>query len=71
MRARPVRKTVDLAPARYAALTEWCAESAGQLGVARVTGQDVLAGLVELLLTDETTARRLRAQLADDFRNRG
>lgn len=70
VRAKPVRKTVDLPPQRYTALVGWCAEAAGELGVARVTGQDVLAGLVQLLLTDESTARRLRAQLADDFHQR-
>jgi hypothetical protein len=70
VRAKAGRKTVDLPPQRYVALIEWRAESARQLGVARVIGQDVLAGLVELLLTDETTARRLRAQLADDLPRR-
>jgi hypothetical protein len=54
VRAKAGRKTVDLPPQRYAALIEWRAESPRQLGVARVIGQKVLAGLVELLLTDAT-----------------
>ena len=68
VRAKAVRKTVDLPPARYAALTEWCSETALQLGVARVTGQDVFNALVARLLTDETLARRIRADLDADLR---
>lgn len=65
VKAKPVRKTVDLPPQRYAALTTWCAETAGELGVTRVTGQAVISALVGRLLTDETLARKLRADLAD------
>lgn len=61
---------MDLAPARYSAFVEWCAETAVQLGVARVTGQEVLSALVGRLLTDETLARRIRADLADDLARR-
>lgn len=67
VRARPVRKTVDLPPQRYAALTSWCAETAVQLGTSRVTGQQVLNSLVARLLTDETLARKIRADLADEI----
>jgi hypothetical protein len=70
VRAKPVRKTVDLPPQRYALLTQWCSEAAVQLGVARVTGQDVFNTLVARLLTDETLARKIRADLADDFQQR-
>jgi hypothetical protein len=70
VRARPVRKTVDLPPQRYAALTEWGAETAGALGVARVTGQDILNALVARLLADKDLARDIRNDLAEDLRRR-
>lgn len=67
VRAKPVRKTVDLPPARYAALSAWCSETAVQIGAARVTGQQVLNALVARLLTDETLARKIRTDIADDL----
>jgi hypothetical protein len=70
-RTDPVRSTVDLPPAHHRKLNEWCDELAWQLGQKRITRQTVLAGLVELLLTDETTARRLQAQLAANLPDRG
>jgi hypothetical protein len=70
VREKPVRKTVDLPPHRYALLTQWCSETAVELGVARVTGQDVFNTLVARLLTDETLARKIRADLAGDFQQR-
>ena len=63
---RPVRRTVDLSPARHDQLDEWQRETARELGRARVTGQDVLRTLVARLLTDETLARKIRAHLRDD-----
>lgn len=69
-RSRPVRRTVDLSPVHHQRLTQWCAETAVELGSARVTGQDVLRSLVARLLTDETLARKIRADLADDFASR-
>lgn len=65
VRTAKVRKTVDLSPHHQALLTQWCSETAVQLGQARVTSQDVLAALVARLLTDETFARRLREDLRD------
>lgn len=65
-RVKPVRRTVDLSAAHHAALDQWCGETAQQLGRARVTGQDVLRTLVARLLTDETLARKIRQDLADD-----
>jgi len=64
-RPRSVRRTVDVSPARHADLDEWCAETARGIGRARVTGQDVLRTLVELLLTDETTARKVRKRIKE------
>lgn len=62
---RPVRRTVDLSPARHDKLDEWQRETARELGRARITGQDVLNALVARLLTDETLARKIRADLRD------
>lgn len=67
-RAKLVRRTVDLAPTHHGQLQAWCAETAVELGVARVTGQDVIRALVVRLLTDETMARRIRADLAQHFK---
>lgn len=69
-RSRPVRRTVDLSPTHHRKLADWCSETAVELGVARVTGQDVLRSLVARLLTDETLARKIRADLAEDFATR-
>lgn len=64
--AKPIRSTVDLAPARHAALKAWCGETAVEIGRSRVTTQDVLRALVGRLLTDETLARKIRADLRED-----
>ncbi|MCV7091943.1 hypothetical protein [Mycobacterium interjectum] len=53
------RRTVDLTPAQHRALDIWQREAADRLGVARVTGQEVLATLVDQLLNDP----RLSAQI--------
>lgn len=62
-RTKKVRKTVDLYPPHNRALLTWCNETADMLGEARITSQDVLEGLVRRLLTDETLARKIRADL--------
>jgi len=64
-RQKPVRRTVDLSPHHHAELDAWCAETARELGKARITGQAVLSTLVKRLLTDETLARKIRQDLAD------
>ena len=46
------RRTVDLSPAQHRALDIWQREAADRIGVARVTGQEVLATLVDQLLQD-------------------
>jgi hypothetical protein len=61
--ATPVRSTVDLAPVRHARLKAWEGETAVEIGVSRVTRQDTLAACAALVLTDETFARRVRAQI--------
>lgn len=62
-RTKKVRKTVDLFPAHNRALLTWCNETADMLGEARITSQDLLEALVRRLLTDETLARKIRADL--------
>lgn len=66
VRTKMVRRTVDLEPSRHADLDAWCAETARELGTARVTGQSVLRALVARLLTDETLARKIRKDLSED-----
>lgn len=65
--ARRVRRSVSLSSADHASLTQWCHETAVQIGSARVTGQDVFRALVARLLTDETLACKIRADIADIF----
>ncbi|GLZ43714.1 hypothetical protein [Actinokineospora sp. NBRC 105648] len=63
------RSTVDLPPNRDRDLKQWQLEAAQQLGKGRVTRQDVLAGLVGLLLTDANVqARLINYLLAEDER---
>jgi hypothetical protein len=52
VRIQRTRRTVDLPAATHRALDIWQREAADRLGVARVTGQEVLTALVDRLLTD-------------------
>jgi hypothetical protein len=69
-RTKLVRRSVDLSPNHHRKLTEWCAETASEIGAARVTGADVFRTLVARLLTDETLARKVRADLRDELNQR-
>jgi hypothetical protein len=51
-RDRRTRRTVDLPLATHRALDVWQREAADRLGVARVTGQEVLTALIDQLLAD-------------------
>lgn len=51
-RAQRTRRTVDLSPATHRALDIWQRDAADRLGYARVTGQEVISALIELLLRD-------------------
>jgi hypothetical protein len=60
------RRTVDLSPAQHRALDIWQRDAADRLGIARVTGQEVLATLVDQLLSDPN----LGAQITRTIRAR-
>jgi hypothetical protein len=57
--ARRTRRTVDLPVATHRALDIWQRDAADRLGVARVTGQEVLAALVDQLLVDAKLAAQI------------
>lgn len=63
VRTKPVRRSVDLSPAYHARLTQWCRDTAEEIGATRVTGQDVIRALVARLLADQNLSRRIRADL--------
>ena len=61
-RAQRTRRTVDLPAPTHRALDIWQREAADRLGVARVTGQEVLSALIDQLLVDpQLTAQIIRA----------
>lgn len=64
VRTKPVRRSVDLSPTYHVRLTQWCRETAEEIGTTRVTGQDVIRALVARLLADQNLARRIRADLS-------
>lgn len=66
VQTKPVRSTVDLSPVHHHDLDAWQSETAREIGQTRVTRQDVLRAAVALVLTDETVARRVRAQIRAD-----
>jgi hypothetical protein len=51
-RDRRTRRTVDLPLATHRGLDIWQREAADRIGVARVTGQEVLTALIDQLLID-------------------
>ncbi|MGO9152744.1 ATPase [Mycobacterium sp.] len=61
-RSQRTRRTVDLPASTHRALDIWQREAADRLGVARVTGQEVLTALIDQLLVDpKLTAQITRA----------
>jgi hypothetical protein len=56
---RKTRRTVDLTAAQHRALDIWQREAADRIGVARITGQQVLTALIDELLTDRQLAARV------------
>lgn len=71
VRTDPVRWTVDLPPTTDVRAKAWRDETSVWLGLQPgrkgVTSQAMLLAAVELVLTDETTARRLRKRLAQEY----
>ena len=65
-RSPKTRRTVDLSPGQHRALDIWQREAADRLGFARVTGQEVICALIELLLTDP----KLSAEVTRSIRDR-
>jgi hypothetical protein len=58
-RTQRTRRTVDLPAATHRALDIWQREAADRLGVARVTGQEVLTALIDQLLVDPKLAAHI------------
>jgi hypothetical protein len=65
-RGQRTRRTVDLTPATHRALDIWQRDAADRLGLARVTGQEVISALIELLLSDA----KLSAEVTRSIRER-
>ena len=65
-RDRRTRRTVDLPLATHRALDVWQREAADRIGVARVTGQEVLTALIDQLLADP----KLSAQITRNIQAR-
>lgn len=65
-RGQRTRRTVDLPAATHRALDIWQREAADRLGVARVTGQEVLTALIDQLLVDPN----LGAQIVRNIQER-
>lgn len=64
VRQKNVRRTVDLSPSAHRALDGWQSQVAERLGLARVTGQEVLAALVDRLLADDELAEQITQAIA-------
>lgn len=69
VRVRPVRLTVDVAPADHAALARWCLDAAAELGVARVHGQELIRALLQRALRDAELRDATTAAVAATRRN--
>jgi hypothetical protein len=59
-RDRRTRRTVDLPLATHRALDVWQREAADRMGVARVTGQEVITALIDQLLADPKLSAQIR-----------
>lgn len=59
-----VRRTVDLPLASHRGFEQWRHDTAESLGLTRVTGQEVLAALVDALLADERLSRKIAKTIA-------
>ncbi len=64
-RLQRTRRTVDLPAATHRARDIWQREAADRLGVARVTGQEVLTALIDQLLVDPKLAAQITRAIRD------
>jgi hypothetical protein len=62
-RSQRTRRTVDLPASTHRALDIWQRETADRLGVARVTGQEVLTALIDQLLVDPKLSAQITRAL--------
>ena len=62
-RSPRTRRTVDLSPGQHRALDIWQRAAADRLGVARVTGQEVLTALIDQLLSDPRLSAEITRSL--------
>jgi hypothetical protein len=60
---KPIRISLDLAPALFDQLALWRTSAARQLGRGRVTNADALRVLVRLLVSDEQLSAQVIAAL--------
>src|SRR3954452_7568923 len=63
---KPIRISLDLAPALFDQLTEWRTRAARQLGRGRVTNADALRVLVRMLMIDQDLTARVIAALRSE-----
>jgi hypothetical protein len=63
---RSVRRTVDLPLSAHHEFEQWRHETAADLGLTRVTGQEVLAALVDELLRDKRLSARIRKMIVEN-----
>jgi hypothetical protein len=62
-RSPRTRRTVDLSAGQHRALDIWQREAADRLGLARVTGQEVLTALIDQLLSDPRLSAEITRSL--------
>ena len=62
---KSVRRTVDLPLAAHREFEQWRHDAAADLGLTRVTGQEVLVALVGELLRDQRLAQRIRKTIIE------
>jgi hypothetical protein len=62
-RTKPVRMTLDLAPALHAEFDDWTTGTFRQLGLGRINRADVLRVLVRQLLNDPEMQERVKKAL--------
>src|SRR3954471_15250820 len=67
-RTKPVRMTLDLAPALHAQFDDWTVDTFRELGLFPINRADVLRVLVRQLLDDPGTQERVKEALLQEGR---